>query len=315
MPALALASTTTVVTTTVTAGGIDVDWMAGFASESARKKEASVGDTLNFRWGQGSHDVYLMPSQQAFAACDFSSATKLGETTGIHYKLTSLPAYFACGKYAGSHCQAGQKMAVTAAGTTTTTAGTTTTTAGTTTTTAGATTKELSKTTAPTTTTTTAAKSFVKVDINITGVSYDMLVADQTAKTKFIDDVKDKVALETSVAKEKIAVTLSKGSVIAKVSIQTTVANQATLKATVTQKSTKLESGVVAAAQALPATVKVSTIAAKASAPVIVAATTSTSVLAATSSVASTSGVKKYTSGVVSTTFALLAVMFGQLVL
>ena len=73
--------------------------------------EAEVGDTLTFEW-PGVHNVYQMPSLEAFESCDFSSATLIGSETGVQATLDSLPAYFAC--EISGHCLAGQKLAVTA---------------------------------------------------------------------------------------------------------------------------------------------------------------------------------------------------------
>jgi hypothetical protein len=133
---------------------------------------------------------------------------------------------------------------------------------------------------APGTTTTTIAPTTivqVTVDIKVKGLDYDVLVANETAKLTFKNGIIVRTALETGVTKEKIEVALSKGSVIAKVSIKTTVDKQDALKATVTQKSSKLETAVVAVAQTLPAAVKDgSEITAQASTPVILATTTTT---------------------------------------
>merc|ERR1719285_1698016 len=57
-----------------------------------------------------------MPSKSAFDDCDFSSATLLSNNNGYQHILTSLPMYFAC--RVGSHCRAGQKLAVTSSAST-----------------------------------------------------------------------------------------------------------------------------------------------------------------------------------------------------
>jgi len=87
-----------------------INWVAGFSDASARAMEAKVGDSLTFTW-RGRHNVYQMPSYEAFTTCDFSSATNLGSNSGVEVTLDSLPAYFAC--EVSGHCMAGQKLAVT----------------------------------------------------------------------------------------------------------------------------------------------------------------------------------------------------------
>ena len=105
-------------TTSPSTGGgdaIPIDWLAGFNNATAQSTTKAVGQTLRFKWPYGTHNVFLMASEDAFNNCDFTGSTNLGETSAVDYKLTSLPAYFACSIGSGSHCDMGQKLAVTSA--------------------------------------------------------------------------------------------------------------------------------------------------------------------------------------------------------
>merc|ERR1719424_1358812 len=101
-------------------GVIHVPWLAGFQDVATQSKTAHVGDSLHFMWENNSpagHNVYMMASKAAFDSCDFTDATNLGAASApasgrVEYKLTVLPAYFAC--EISGHCNAGQKLAVTA---------------------------------------------------------------------------------------------------------------------------------------------------------------------------------------------------------
>jgi len=104
-------------------GVIHVPWLAGFGDETARSKTAHVGDSLHFMWEGGGHNVYKMASKDAFDRCDFTDAVmkeacssgatcNLGMDSPVEYKITELPAYFAC--EIQDHCVQGQKLAVTA---------------------------------------------------------------------------------------------------------------------------------------------------------------------------------------------------------
>merc|ERR1719499_341234 len=103
------------------------DWTSGFTNENNRVIDVCVGDTIKFEWGSGhddhghdhdhdhdeGHNVLLMPDENAFSGCDFSSATLLGSespvtteaftTTGVYYYSCSVTG----------HCGQGQKLAVT----------------------------------------------------------------------------------------------------------------------------------------------------------------------------------------------------------
>lgn len=92
--------------------------------------EVAVGTSLVFRYS-AAHNVWRMPSKQAFEACDFSGARELASTThgGVApadvdrlgyanvYEAsmnTASTTYFAC--QVSDHCQKGQKIAVAVSG-------------------------------------------------------------------------------------------------------------------------------------------------------------------------------------------------------
>lgn len=83
-----------------------VDWV--YTNTPPPTLEVHKGDLVQFDW-DGSHDVYLLPSQQAFADCDFTNAVKLGAVTGLRIHTGRLDCgdtyYFAC--RIGDHCQGG----------------------------------------------------------------------------------------------------------------------------------------------------------------------------------------------------------------
>ena len=83
--------------------------------------EVVIGDKLSFKYTEY-HNVYLMPSQEAYASCDFSAATELANATygggegsiPNNYEAVTTATgtlYFAC--QISGHCAAGQKIAVT----------------------------------------------------------------------------------------------------------------------------------------------------------------------------------------------------------
>ena len=85
-------------------------------SQSEQKQTVSVGDNVVFNWG-GVHNVYEMPSETAFDACDFSQAVELASTTqrSYTYKATASGTfYFAC--QISGHCNLGQKLSLTVTG-------------------------------------------------------------------------------------------------------------------------------------------------------------------------------------------------------
>ena len=69
---------------------------------------------FTFKW-TGSHNVYRFPSEAAYKACDFSRATFVADRSFTMTLKGSGTFYFGC-KVTG-HCRAGQKVAVTIAGT------------------------------------------------------------------------------------------------------------------------------------------------------------------------------------------------------
>eukprot|EP00908_Phaeocystis_cordata_P017337 Transcript_2866.p1 GENE.Transcript_2866~~Transcript_2866.p1 ORF type:complete len:198 (-),score=52.45 Transcript_2866:158-751(-) len=83
--------------------------------------EVMIGDRLSFKYSVY-HNVYLMPSQEAYASCNFSEATELASATygggegsfpNVYEAVTTSMGtlYFAC--EVGAHCKAGQKIEVT----------------------------------------------------------------------------------------------------------------------------------------------------------------------------------------------------------
>ena len=89
-----------------------VDWV--YTNTPQPTLEVSKGDLVQFDW-EGSHDVYLLPSQQAFTDCDFADGVNLGAVTGLRIHTGRLVCgetyYFACS--IGDHCQSGMmKLAI-----------------------------------------------------------------------------------------------------------------------------------------------------------------------------------------------------------
>lgn len=83
--------------------------------------EVVIGDKLSFKYTTF-HNVYLMPSQEAYESCDFSAATELANATygggegSIPNKYEAVTTatgtlYFAC--QIPGHCAGKQKIAVT----------------------------------------------------------------------------------------------------------------------------------------------------------------------------------------------------------
>ena len=83
---------------------------------SAAEQSISVksDEPFTFKW-TGSHNVYKFPSEAAYKACDFSRATFVADRSFTMTLKGSGTVYFGC-KVTG-HCRAGQKVAVTIAGT------------------------------------------------------------------------------------------------------------------------------------------------------------------------------------------------------
>ena len=95
------------------ATGTVIDWKVGM---SAAEQSISVksGEPFTFKW-TGSHNVYRFPSEAAYKACDFSKATFVADRSFTMTLKGSGTVYFGC--KVGSHCRAGQKVAITIAGT------------------------------------------------------------------------------------------------------------------------------------------------------------------------------------------------------
>ena len=86
--------------------------------------EVAVGTALSFRYTTG-HNVWLMPTEEAYDACDFSSATELASSTHGGGQPPLWPnlfeavanetgeLLFACEAVFYSHCGRGQKIRVT----------------------------------------------------------------------------------------------------------------------------------------------------------------------------------------------------------
>ena len=100
-------------------GDVHKYWSAMPSSPSCYK--VVIGDKLSFKYSEY-HNVYLMPSQEAYRSCNFSDATELasdsyggseGSFPNVYEAVTTATGtlYFACEK--PGHCEARQKIAVT----------------------------------------------------------------------------------------------------------------------------------------------------------------------------------------------------------
>ncbi len=94
---------------------IEHNWLAGFVDAEQRRVIAHAGDTINFTWATGNHDVWLLKDQTAFATCDFTDAVKIGDASPTPYTVLDprKTYFFSCNK--PNHCNNGQKIAVTVA--------------------------------------------------------------------------------------------------------------------------------------------------------------------------------------------------------
>ena len=68
---------------------IEIDWLAGFSDPSERAKTVKIGDVLKFTWAY-MHNVYLMPSKEAFDNCEFAPENKLSDTSPYTYTYLSV---------------------------------------------------------------------------------------------------------------------------------------------------------------------------------------------------------------------------------
>ena len=113
---LSLAATALCATIQIGADSYSGNWNS--IPASPMNYGALVGDVLQFEYSP-SHNVWLMPSEAAYEACDFSGATELagawlneGSTNLFEVELTEAGTFwFAC--EVGSHCTYNQKIAVT----------------------------------------------------------------------------------------------------------------------------------------------------------------------------------------------------------
>ena len=91
------------------------NWLAGFAEAEQRSMTAHAGDTIHFTWAAGTHDVWLLKDQTAFATCDFTDAVQIDTASPTPYTVLEpgTTYYFSCN--IPNHCNNGQKLAVTVA--------------------------------------------------------------------------------------------------------------------------------------------------------------------------------------------------------
>ena len=103
-----------------TAAAANVDWesMHPTPAPTPNTLPAAAGETVTFTWTD-THDVWLMPDQAAYDSCTFTSATEIHSTSVKTGDVAGLgeTKYYAC--HVGSHCESGQKIAITWAGTAT----------------------------------------------------------------------------------------------------------------------------------------------------------------------------------------------------
>ena len=98
-----------------------IDWKLGMSVDEQNQVVELDEENLAvvvFEWN-GYHSVYQFPDKDAFENCDFSQAKYLFVTlTGLGYTFRARSSgtyYFGC--KVGSHCQAGQKLALQVTGT------------------------------------------------------------------------------------------------------------------------------------------------------------------------------------------------------
>ncbi len=102
-----------------TAAAANVDWEGMHPSSSANTLSAAAGETVTFTWGPDTHDVWLMADETHYNNCDWDGATEIHSTSVQTGDVAGLgeTKYYAC--HVGSHCDVGQKIAITWAGTAT----------------------------------------------------------------------------------------------------------------------------------------------------------------------------------------------------
>ena len=100
-----------------TEASTDWDWLSGFMGESKRALTVEVGQTVRFTNMQG-HNIVVVPSKAAFDACSFANDAAVVTPSAESTYTWTAPSqaglvYLVCG--VGTHCIAGQKLAVTVA--------------------------------------------------------------------------------------------------------------------------------------------------------------------------------------------------------
>ena len=103
----------------LTAQAVEIDWRIPGAEQLPPVTVDPAADgKITFKWN-GFHNVYEMPSEAAMNACDFSGAQELSPSSSGGSVTVDAPAagetkYYAC--EVGSHCNAGQRVAITSEG-------------------------------------------------------------------------------------------------------------------------------------------------------------------------------------------------------
>lgn len=103
-------------------GSDDVHEYWSAIPSSPTSYEVVLGSKLSFKYSVY-HNVYLMPSPEAYSSCNFAAATELANTsfgggTGSFPNVYEAVAtsvgtlYFACQVAQGGHCTGGQKITV-----------------------------------------------------------------------------------------------------------------------------------------------------------------------------------------------------------
>ncbi|GMI26637.1 hypothetical protein TeGR_g5416, partial [Tetraparma gracilis] len=93
----------------------EIAWTAGFSDASARLATALVGADVIFTWS-GGHNVYSMAGAAEYESCSFAGGVDLGGSSPVTWAVPDDAVagdvyYFGC--EVGSHCGAGQKVAIT----------------------------------------------------------------------------------------------------------------------------------------------------------------------------------------------------------
>jgi len=105
----------------LTAQAIEIDWRIPGAEQLPPvtvDPSNDVASTITFKWSF-THNVYEMPSEAAMNSCDFSGAKEIAGSSSGGSVTVDAPAagetkYYAC--EVGSHCNAGQRVAITSEG-------------------------------------------------------------------------------------------------------------------------------------------------------------------------------------------------------